>query len=544
MTKKYFILVLFLSIMPLSFLILTTDLVHTHDGLVHLSRLPAYYKALMDGQVLPRWAGDLNYGYGLPLFNFMYHLPYLIGSFLIALGASLVTSFKILLIVSFVASGLGMFAFVRELTKNDEKALLVTVFYQFAPFRFVELLVRGSLGELYTYATLPFVLFFLARFFRSRSFRDGVGISVATALLILSHNSVSLVFFLCVILFVFILAPSKQLRVYALLALLCGLSLTSFYWLPAIAEHRYTYGDLFMKDMFRTHFPPLANVLLPNFVNDPRLQTGGVSVQIGLLHEIALILAAVTVVMRKKLPGQTAKVLILALLIAAGAVFFIFPVSRPLWEHIPLLRQFQFPWRFLSLVVFASSLCGLSFFAYPFLRRKSVYALLLVLPIVSSAYFWRPPLGFDVVKDESVYWNYPLNTTYFGETDVIWSAGPAKGYPKNQIEVIDGTATISDVFKKSNLHTFSVYAETDARLVDHTQYFPGWRVYVDGKKTPIEFQDQNWRGLVTFYVPKGPHAIRAVFGNTPIRLGATIVSVCTALFLIIVSLRSRKIKTV
>jgi hypothetical protein len=36
----------------------------THDGENHLARFAAYKKAISDGHIPPRWAGDLNYGYG------------------------------------------------------------------------------------------------------------------------------------------------------------------------------------------------------------------------------------------------------------------------------------------------------------------------------------------------------------------------------------------------------------------------------------------------------------------------------------------------
>ena len=165
-----------------------------------------------------------------------------------------------------------------------------------------------------------------------------------------------------------------------------------------------------------------------------------------------------------------------------------------------------------------------------------------MLVIFSTAYFWYPPQGFDRNIHEQDYWNYPLNTTYFGETDLIWSAGPAKGFPKNRIEVIGGSAQILNFIKKTQMHTFNVSAQTESTLVDHTQYYPGWRVYIDGQKVPIEFQDPNWRGLITFVVPAGNHSVRTVFGETPVRLFADILSLVTAC-LITLLLVVRRFKT-
>ncbi len=147
--------------------------------------------------------------------------------------------------------------------------------------------------------------------------------------------------------------------------------------------------------------------------------------------------------------------------------------------------------------------------------------------------------GVDKVN-EKYYWNFPLNTTYFGETDVIWSAGPAKSYPKARVEVISGKGTIEQFLKKSNIHKFNINAETDIRLVDHTEYFPGWQVFINNNKVPIQFQDTNHRGEITFSVPKGKSSVEVKFTETKIRLLADLLSVFGFVSLIPIALFFRK----
>ena len=139
--------------------------------------------------------------------------------------------------------------------------------------------------------------------------------------------------------------------------------------------------------------------------------------------------------------------------------------------------------------------------------------------------------GYDTI-DEDYYRNFPLTTTYYGETDVIWSAGPASDYPKNTVEIIQGEATIIPIMRKSNKHIFIVDAKIDSKIVDHTQYFPGWRVEVDGVKTPIEFQDPSWRGEITFNVEKGRHKVEVIFGYSKIRAVSQAISIIALLGLI------------
>jgi hypothetical protein len=77
-------------------------------------------------------------------------------------------------------------------------------------------------------------------------------------------------------------------------------------------------------------------------------------------------------------------------------------------------------------------------------------------------------------------------------------------------------------------------------ILDNTAYFPGWEVTVDGIKAPIQFQDMNHRGLITFNVPNGEHSVKVVFKETPIRLLSDIVSVISLVLIVgILLLRNR-----
>lgn len=42
----------------------------THDGLIHLLRMQQFDEALRSGILYPRWAPDVSFGYGGPIFTF------------------------------------------------------------------------------------------------------------------------------------------------------------------------------------------------------------------------------------------------------------------------------------------------------------------------------------------------------------------------------------------------------------------------------------------------------------------------------------------
>ena len=73
----------------------------THDGQDHVARIANFYQNLVDGNLIPRWAATLNWGYGHPILEFLYPLPSYFTSAFHLIGFSLVDSAKIVY-------GLGM----------------------------------------------------------------------------------------------------------------------------------------------------------------------------------------------------------------------------------------------------------------------------------------------------------------------------------------------------------------------------------------------------------------------------------------------------
>lgn len=541
--NRYLLLVILLSIFPIIPYFITSNLIHTHDGLVHLPRLAAYFKALSDGSIPVRYAGYLNYGYGLPLFNFIYQFPYWVGSLLLSIGFGLVNAFKISITFSFILSGIFMFLFGKEYFEDDKKAFLATIFYQFAPFRMVELLVRGSYGEVYTYAFLPLVLYGLSMLMKKKSVKGFLITSVAVFLLIVSHNSVALMFFGSAVLFVLLVYSNLKKAMLAISSLFLGLGLASFYWVPALLEHRYTFGDLFMAKLYESYFPVFQNFFIPNFNNNPALQTTGITTYIGLLQGIVLILGLFILVFKREKLKDYNRIFYYSYALVAISFFFMSPLSKFIWssEVGGMLRQFQFPWRFLALIVLATSLLSISL---PIISKRFskgwVFPLIVALTVLSVAFYWKGSLGYDKIN-EKYYWNFPLTTTYYGETDVIWSEGPAKLYPKQRVEFTSGQGTITNFVKKNTYQSFNADVKNDAEIVSHTEYFPGWTVRVDGIKTPIQFQSANHRGEILFNIAKGNHSVVIKFEESKVRAIADIITVLSFALLGLMTVLRKKI---
>src|SRR6185369_17483873 len=117
MVKKIF-LFLILSIIFL-FPLLTHPFYDSHDGEAHVARFAAYAKAFQESNFPPRWAGNLNFGYGTPIFIFYYPLPGYLASLFHSGGLSFETIFKLIIGASSLLAPVSFYLWARLLFKKE-----------------------------------------------------------------------------------------------------------------------------------------------------------------------------------------------------------------------------------------------------------------------------------------------------------------------------------------------------------------------------------------------------------------------------------------
>lgn len=525
-TWQLYLLIILLSCLPLVSIFTTSRLPHTSDGAMHAIRFASYYKELVAGQFPVRWTSQFHYGYGTMLFNFVYPLPYLFAFPLIAFGISPALTLKLSFVLTYLLAGVGMYLFSSQYFKNKKIAFMVTILYQFAPFRFVEMLVRGNIGSLYAYAIVPFLFFSIIYFLKNKTYLSWLVIVASVALITLSHTIMGFAFLGVSGLFILVNTRKIKEIIVTYAAFASGIAVSAFFIVPGILEQKYTNGYLFTKDVFYYHFPSLQALFLPNFTDRPSLRIAEISVQIGLFQVLAFGAALFLLVWGKQKIKN--KLMISFLLsVTAATIIFMQPIAKPLWEHISFVRQFQFPWRFLGVITFTTALLGgYAVQNFPFLKKKFAYILLCMLIVGSTIYYWRPLQGYDDY-DKSFYWEYPLTTNYFSEVNTIWMAEEPTDYPAKRVEIIGGDAKVLSADRKSTIHTYKVEANTSSTILDRTYFFPGWKAYMDGKETPIQFQDPAYAGMITFQIPSGTHDVVVQFEQSKIQQVGNMISMGT-----------------
>jgi uncharacterized membrane protein len=519
--------VLIISLLPLVSL-LHAGLPVTHDGVDHVARIANFYQSLAEGNVIPRWAANLNWGYGHPILMFLYPLPSYMASLFHFLGLSFVDSTKMVFGITMIASGLSMYLWLQE-AFGKRAGVIGALLYVFAPYRFVDLYVRGALGEHVAFVFPPLVLYFILKLSRSSGWRrivqHGIGVVVSVAMLILAHNAIAIMFmpiigFYMVYLF---LSESKQRWLFGILsisAVLTGFALSAFFWVPAFFEGKYTLRDIVTSGDVLARFVPWTW-----FIYSPWNYGQGDSLTKSLgIMQWAGIIASIAAIWKTK--QVSVRVVLLSVL---GILFFSFFImtswSRPIWLAVTTLQKFQFPWRFLSVSAFAAAVIGGVTVGELLKRVKAgpyIMAALCVLIVVITVPMWQPKAY--VTHDESFYSGIYLSTTDTGESSPIWSVRFMEHTATAQLEVIDGDASITNGFRSATVHQYSVRVFKPTLFLENTVYFPDWKIYIDGALTQIQFQNPNYRGLMTFQMAPGTHSVRAVFENTKVRTVAERIS--------------------
>ena len=135
---------------------------YTHDGQIHIARLANYFIAYKQNQWPIRWAPNLNNGFGYPVFNYNYPLPYLLGIPLITANFSLESTYKVLMISALFAIVAGALLLLKDHFAKPA-AFIAALTLGISPYVANLMYVRGGLGEIWTIALFIWVVWALNR---------------------------------------------------------------------------------------------------------------------------------------------------------------------------------------------------------------------------------------------------------------------------------------------------------------------------------------------------------------------------------------------
>jgi len=485
----------------------------THDGEYHIIRFVEFYRMLSQGYWFPKWAPTMNSGYGIPIFLFHYPLPNYVGAFFQFLGRNAVDAFKLSMGLGYVLSYISCFIWLRKLF-GTKAAAFGTVLAGCVPYWFVDMYVRGSVGEIWAIALLFMALV-------SIEYKRLIFCSFIIGALVVSHNILAMLFVPFLVGYMFI--RNKQFFP----AIFFGLGLASFFWIPALFERQYVVG-LNTVD-FREHFVALYELLIPSWGTEfSGAAFGGnkISFQIGIIPLGILILSFFVFFRSKEKEMKQLCIYIACVMLCSIACML--PWSKFLWEYITPLQFIQYPWRLLSFLIPCIAFLGA--YSAKKIGKTFLFACIGIAAFVFSFHYMSPVLYAP--RDTWYYLsrpNFTDGTSSMGNSfSTIWTGWKSKR-PQYLIEVLNGKVSGGITTNTFLTKTFTIASAQGADVYMSILYYPGWEVLVDKKSVPIDYKTD---GTIRFSVASGSHHIVVHFGETLIRTVANFISLVSLVWLL------------
>lgn len=540
-----------------------------HDD-QHIARLFLLDQGLRQGNLYPRWVGQLGFGYGYPLFNFYPPLIYYISEFFHLVGFSYIWSVKLMLILGFILAAFGSYWLIRRILGRWPAMLGATVYTYFF-YHSVNVYVRGAFAEFFAMTVLPFVFLFLHRLYEKNSLANSVFFGISLALLVLAHPLIAFpaVIFIGFIFLFYLLAAKDKINFAkaAVIGGMIGLGLSAFFWLPSLAEKQYTLTDKILTTelaAYQEHF-----VCPYQFWYSPWGYGGsGDNCQSGLTFQLGKIPIALTglslagfvvYIFKKKKLSLTTGYYLLSVFLLLFSLFMATGYSAFIWKAVSPLAYLQWPWRFLTFTaLFISIICayGVYFFKKLLLRdtstllRMTINITVLIIVIVTvikySPYF-RPQRLISTTDAartsfEEIAWRVSGTSYEFvpkGVATKKTSLGTTtlaineNDLPRQPYQIVSGQGRVTTGKNNFSEKIFTVTAASPLVFRLNTYYFPGWIAKVDGQKTAIN--DNNPLKLITVNVPAGRHQLAFRFTDTPVRILSDWLSIISVILVLAVS---------
>lgn len=509
MKKKYLlVLLLFTTIALWPFF--KKGYFESHDGEWMVIRFTAFHQTLRSGQFPVRYVERLNNNYGYPVLNFLYPLPFYLSEIPKIVGFNFVDSIKVTFVISTLISVFAMYWALSQYFTNTA-SFTGGVLYLFAPYRFVDLYVRGSLGENMAFAIIPLILGSIFKISKNKQIYFPV-LSLSVALLIVAHNVIAILFIPFFIALTFTLTKKNFFK--SLVFMIIGILISSFFWVPALFDLQFVRLSQIKVSEAADHLIPFSKLIYSRWgYGGVPSQPDGFSAQIGVLSA-AIFLFTLYLSVKNKQKNIFIYVLIAIFLLS---IFLISPFSSYIWRNIPLIDIIQFPWRILSLIVFITAV----FSAYLVDKMgKSYLWILIIAAAIISTFIYTKPNRF-VQREEGFYTTNESSTTVKDEYLPLWVK--AKPVSRAQEKVI--TPNSSQIIEKniSTLkYSMTIESKQDSMVQINTIYFPGFKAKLDGKYVPIDYFNPN--GLIQIKLPKGTHKVIINFGKAPVHLASEIIS--------------------
>lgn len=510
---------------------------YSHDSLWHVERLQNM-SALLPSQFPVRWSPNLDHDYGLPLFNYIYPAPYYLGAGFMALGLGPLKSYNLLLFLGYFVGGVGVYLLGR---RRPIFGLFAALLYLLTPYQFLDIFVRGALGEVIALGLVPWI------FLSIRSLESGGKLrwysSIPFALLILSHNFYGYLFGVLLGFFTLVLYTHKR---QIIISLCLSLGLASFFLLPAFFEKSYLLFTQIDHFSYRDHFVyPLQLIYGSwNYLGSlPGQDQREMSFQLGLANWAIVIVSALVTLRLYRRPTR----LIWYFWAIVFSIFMMLPVSDFLWRSLPMISQVQFPWRLLGIITALLPLLYLELVDYFVKVNKSrILVIFSVFLVVLAQYniwnYGRPLKWLNSEEFLSLHYEYVGQTATANRSEITPRWAPVERYQPedgNPIRVI-GDAQLTDIVESPLRLSFTADSPNDhSQIIWYRNYFPSWSATADNQSISLS---PTKSGEIILTLLPGEHQYTIRIQSTYIERLGNLLTIFSLIILLALAYKTKKPK--
>lgn len=521
MKNKINILIIICISFLLIFKVLKTGMWSVQDDL-HIFRLSEYDLCLKSGQIPCRYSPNSALGFGSPVFNFYPPATYFFADLFHTVGFSYINSIKTIYLLPLFFGPIFMYLF-SSIYFGSFGGLISAIVFATAPYQALNIFVRGAIAENFGLNLIPVILYFYAK-------KNHKLTIIFIIILFLTHQLTTLIAIGLLIIFSIYTKSIKQFLKY----LIWSIGLSAFFLLPSIFEKNLTTNYLMTQGYFNyiIHFATLKQLFIDRFWGYGASLWGpkdDMSFQIGYLQWLLPAIVTIITIFHKT---KYKYLIIITTILGLFFTFLTHNKSTFIWQTLPFMPYFQFPWRFLGGIILCFSFISGSIILFISKKFQNIFIYTIIIILIT--------LNFNYFKYDQ--WSTLTDSQKLSGNNLIaqQGAGLTDFYPKysSSFPTVN-SQKYTQITKNSSIDYGQVVVIGESETITlPIAYFPKMELRLDTQKIPYLIEPNL--GLVQFDVPTGTHHYNLQFKNTPIRTISNYISLLFLFGFIIKSIRDQK----
>lgn len=540
---KYYFIIIMIAFIVCALLLI--GYAQGHDTIYHIARTVGTEIALKEGQILPLISSNFVNDFGYSWNIFYPPLPNYIMMAIKVIMHSYIAALNILYFLTIAISGILMFNFIKKVTKSSKIGLLASILYMLAPYRLVDIYIRGALGEVMTFMFLPLVFHGLYNILEDNGKRHYL-LAIGAIGLLLSHNISTLLAIIACVIYILVNIKkvfNKKVIKYLTINVIFIITIVMFFYGPMMQNKLSTDYAVFKElkgssELLHDHSVYMYQLLFGKMqyqwsysLNDENSQNIDMCFAIGLTLIVPLLF---TPFVYSKVEKSKRKMYITTLIV--GLLFLVLTTTIIPWTKLPEFMGFiQYSYRFLLIATFLLSIIAAINIAKITekleLKTIMIYtmiALMYITPLLQAAQIvkgldWKEFYNTEKIEEGQVFSSFCATYEYlpskaFNNKDYIAT--------RSQEPIIqEGNGDISESNKEKLKITFKIENVTqDTKIELPFTYYLGYTATINGEKLEISESDN---GFIQITVKEGQEGhIEAKY------TGTTLYYVCLAISII------------